>query len=164
MAEVGRHVTGLDNAAAMLALAQAKLAERPQEEQAHVTLIEADMAAFSLSETFGLVIVPYNTFMHLDGAAALADAAWRKTALRRLARGRMRLDALGAAAGWELLGGCDLFRTFRCDDAARVQARLAELRIWTRKFDYAPTWLRLGLPGNEKDWARLEAAMAGLGQ
>ena len=44
--------------------------------------------------------------------------------------------------------------------AAAVQAVLAGQRIWTRIFDYAPGWLRLGIPGPEPEWRRLRAALA----
>jgi len=34
--------------------------------------------------------------------------------------------------------------------------------IWTRRFPYAAGWLRLGLPGTEHEWDRLEQAMSHL--
>ncbi len=94
------------------------------------------------------------------GAEALADPAWRDETRRRLTACAERLDGLAQVAGWRLVGGCGLFRTYFCGDAAEIQARLAERRIWTRRFDYAPSWLRLGPPGDEAGWARLEAALA----
>lgn len=97
------------------------------------------------------------------GAAALADDDWRVETRRRLAEDGARLDALAAARGWRPVGGCDLFRTVECGDAAAVQEALARRRIWTRRFDYAPSWLRFGLPGDAAGWARLEAAVEELG-
>ncbi|MEM6439709.1 MAG: threonine-phosphate decarboxylase CobD [Pseudomonadota bacterium] len=93
------------------------------------------------------------------GAAALRDRAWQAKTAARLVRGAARLDALAAQAGWALVGGASLFRTYDAGDAAAAQARLAEARIWTRRFPYSTGWLRLGLPGRERDWARLQAAL-----
>jgi cobalamin biosynthetic protein CobC len=40
-----------------------------------------------------------------------------------------------------------------------AQVRLATARIWSRMFAGRPGWLRLGLPGDETEWARLAAAL-----
>ncbi|MBE3640690.1 threonine-phosphate decarboxylase, partial [Mangrovicoccus sp. HB182678] len=53
-----------------------------------------------------------------------------------------------------------LFRSYQTPDAAAAQERLARHRIWSRVFPWSPHWLRLGLPGNGAEWARLEAALA----
>lgn len=90
------------------------------------------------------------------GAAALADAAWTEATRTRLAADARRLDAL---TPWPLVGGTSLFRTYATPDAAAAQARLARARIWTRVFPWSPTWLRLGLPGDEPEWTRLAAAL-----
>ena len=52
------------------------------------------------------------------GAAALADTAWAAATRARLAAEAPRLDALAARAGWGLVGGTDLFRTYDTPDAA----------------------------------------------
>ncbi len=44
-------------------------------------------------------------------------------------------------------------------DAAAAQERLAGARIWSRIFPYSPHWLRLGLPGDEASWQRLDVAL-----
>jgi cobalamin biosynthetic protein CobC len=93
------------------------------------------------------------------GTAALADADWRAETIARLARDATRLDAMAAATGWRCLGGTALFRLYDTADAAAAQARLARTCIWSRVFPYSPGWLRLGLPGPEPEWARLEAAL-----
>jgi cobalamin biosynthetic protein CobC len=93
------------------------------------------------------------------GQAALADAEWQGETIARLARDTVRMDALAEAAGWSPVGGTVLFRTYDTGDAAAVQARLARTQIWTRCFPYSQGWLRIGLPGTEEDWARMEAAM-----
>ena len=78
----------------------------------------------------------------------------------RLAQEAPRLDALAQAAGWRLVGGTALFRTYAVPNAAQAQERLARRRIWSRIFPYSPHWLRLGLPGNPQEWGRLAAALA----
>lgn len=92
------------------------------------------------------------------GRAALADEGWRAATVARLTADAARLDALAQAAGWRLVGGTALFRTYETA-AAAAQDRLARAQIWTRIFPYSAGWLRLGLPGSEAAWRRLEAAL-----
>jgi cobalamin biosynthetic protein CobC len=100
----------------------------------------------------------------MAGKAALADSAWQAETIARLARDASRLDALAEGAGWRLLGGTSLFRTYETGDAIAAQGRLARAAIWSRVFPYSAGWLRLGLPGHEAAWARLEAALTGGGE
>jgi cobalamin biosynthesis protein CobC len=94
------------------------------------------------------------------GARALSDREWTKATSARLARDCERLDAEVAQLGWTLAGGTPLFRLYETGDATRAQEKLARSRIWSRVFPYHSGWLRLGLPGNEAEWARLSAALA----
>ncbi|TNF19403.1 MAG: threonine-phosphate decarboxylase [Rhodobacteraceae bacterium] len=98
--------------------------------------------------------------IHL-GQAALTDRTWQAETCARLDRDAARLDGLAAAAGWRLVGGTPLFRTYDTADAAATQDRLAGQRVWSRIFPYSRGWIRLGLPGDAASWQRLEAAMAG---
>ena len=91
-----------------------------------------------------------------NGAARRRTSATRA----RLAEDAARLDALAARAGWHLVGGTTLFRTYDTGDATAAQAQLARGRIWSRVFPYSTGWIRLGLPGSAADWAQLEAALA----
>ncbi|RDC72625.1 threonine-phosphate decarboxylase [Rhodovulum sp. 12E13] len=93
------------------------------------------------------------------GRAALADTGWQDATRARLAQDAARLDRLAAGAGWRLVGGTPLFRTYDVGDGTGAQDRLARARIWTRAFPYAPSWLRLGLPGTEDGWVRLARAL-----
>ena len=93
------------------------------------------------------------------GTTALRDTAWATATRARLATDAARLDALIAAAGARPAGGTALYRLVSAPDAARWQARLARHRIWTRRFPYSTTWLRLGLPGPEAEWTRLATAL-----
>lgn len=93
------------------------------------------------------------------GTAALGDPVWHARTCARLGGEAVRLDSLAEAAGWSLVGGTPLFRTYATPDAEAAQEKLARHRIWTRRFPFSDTWLRLGLPGRAAHWARLEAAL-----
>ena len=92
------------------------------------------------------------------GATALEDTAWADQTRARLAADAARLDSAMTKAGADSIGGTDLFRLYRVDDAAALQSHLAQSRIWTRTFPYASDWIRVGLPGPEH-WDRVEAAL-----
>lgn len=94
------------------------------------------------------------------GVAAVGDTTWQSETRQRLARDAARLDALATRAGWRLVGGTDLFRTYDTPDAAAIQTQLAQHRVWSRIFPYSERWIRLGLPGTDADWAQVEHAMA----
>lgn len=95
------------------------------------------------------------------GERALLDREWADATSARLERDSLRLDAEATRLGWTLVGGTPLFRLFETGDANRAQDRLAHAHIWSRVFPHQKGWLRLGLPGNETEWARLSAALAG---
>jgi cobalamin biosynthetic protein CobC len=94
------------------------------------------------------------------GSRALRDDAWAKATSARLARDSVRLDAMVHSQGWRLVGGTQLFRLFETPDALAAQERLARGQIWSRVFAKEPTWLRLGLPGDESEWSRLAEVLA----
>src|SRR6056297_3927804 len=90
---------------------------------------------------------------------ALSDTAWQVETTARLTRDAARLDALGLRAGWSLVGGTPLFRTYATPHAATAQEHLARHHIWSRIFPYSRHWLRLGLAGTTAEWARIEGAL-----
>jgi len=94
------------------------------------------------------------------GRCALLDRDWAAATSARLARGSLRLDAIARSQRWTLAGGTPLFRLYDVGDATAAQARLGAAHVWSRVFDDRPTWLRLGLPGDEAEWARLAAVLA----
>ncbi len=93
------------------------------------------------------------------GTAALSDRAWTEATVARLRTEAARLDVLAQSAGWKLLGGPELFRLYDTPDATAARDRLARHHIWTRMFPYSDRWLRLGLPGQPREWDRLAAAL-----
>ena len=91
---------------------------------------------------------------------ALGDNGWIEAARHRLVEASRRLDALAKQSGLAIAGGTPLFRLLESDNAFELHQRLATEGIWTRTFDYAPNWLRLGIPGSEASFERLERALA----
>jgi SAM-dependent methyltransferase len=65
LADAGLRVVGIDLSAAMLERAARHGAGRPAAVRERVTLHQADMASFALTETFPLAIIPYSAFQHL---------------------------------------------------------------------------------------------------
>lgn len=92
------------------------------------------------------------------GTAAYADAAWAGRTRRRLARDAARLDRLLTAAGFQIVGGTDLFRLARTTNGAARFRSLVEQGVLTRPFTYDPDLLRFGLPG-DRFWSRLQTAL-----
>lgn len=73
LAKVSQFVVGVDNSAAMLALAATRCKKLPILLMERIHLQEADMSQLNmpfLHGTFHLIVVPYNTFLHLDTAQA----------------------------------------------------------------------------------------------
>ena len=93
------------------------------------------------------------------GAAAYADAAWIATTRESLKTQTDRLDSVLRRHGLSPHGGCPLFRLVETAEAAALFERLARAAILTRPFDYAPHWLRIGLPGGMEALDRLDRAL-----
>lgn len=93
------------------------------------------------------------------GKAALADKAWLRLSCKRLEKDSQRLDAMLADAGCTIAGGTPLFRLVAHPNAQGIAETLGEHGIYVRRFPQQPTWLRLGLPGPEQAWQRLEQAL-----
>lgn len=93
------------------------------------------------------------------GIRALADTAWQNEMRAQLADEAADLTLMLQMRGLSVFGGTPLYVLAGTRDAATLHEALARQRIWTRSFDYAPTWLRIGLPGGAEPLARLEAAL-----
>lgn len=95
------------------------------------------------------------------GREAYSDKLWQAETTARLKIDADRMDELAKKRGWAVLGGTTLFRLYETPDAADAQEMLARHKIWSRIFPYSDRWIRLGLPGTERDWAQLETALLG---
>ncbi|WP_103171485.1 threonine-phosphate decarboxylase CobD [Paracoccus sp. SY] len=93
------------------------------------------------------------------GAQAMADRAWADATVLYHAEAALRLDRLAIRAGWRPAGGTHLFRLYDTGDAAAAQERLARAHVWTRRFSFSRTWLRMGIPGGHEEWDRLTDAL-----
>ncbi len=93
------------------------------------------------------------------GGRAFRDRAWIAATRTKLREAAAALDQILTEAGLEVIGGTDLFRLVRDDDASALFERLARRGIWVRDFPEQPHWLRFGLPGGEAACSRLERAL-----
>jgi cobalamin biosynthetic protein CobC len=96
--------------------------------------------------------------------SALADRSWADTTRARLAAAAERLDRLLSRSGLEIVGGTSLFRLARTPSAPAFFRQLGLAGIVVRRFPNQPAWLRFGLPVDESEWSRLQAALAPVGE
>jgi cobalamin biosynthesis protein CobC len=94
------------------------------------------------------------------GIKAISDRPWLAAAKQRLFNDVARLDGMLRKAGLTIVGGTLLFRLVESTEARDLFHRLGEAGILVRGFAYHPGWLRLGLPGSEDAWRRLDAALS----
>jgi cobalamin biosynthetic protein CobC len=93
------------------------------------------------------------------GQAALADQAWQAATRKRLATDRKRLEGLLRSRGFAIVGATDLFVLASHPHAQVLHRARARRGVWTRAFADHPAWLRLGLPGAERDFDRLDRVL-----
>ncbi len=90
--------------------------------------------------------------------AALKDSDWQARERPRLVAAGERLGALLRRQELAPQGGCALFQWVRTPQARDLHQALARQGILTRLFE-DPASLRLGLPGTDADWTRLDAVL-----
>jgi cobalamin biosynthetic protein CobC len=93
------------------------------------------------------------------GIRALGDHAWQDEMRERLQGEAARLDALLSRFDILVRGGTSLFRYLEIPHAADIFDLLGEQGILVRNFAWSSTALRIGLPGGEAEWTRLERAL-----
>lgn len=93
------------------------------------------------------------------GSRALSDTAWIARMQESLKNQSARLNEMLAAHQLAIHGGTELFTLIETARARDIYHALGQAGILVRAFDYQPDWLRIGLPGDEKEWLRLEAAL-----
>lgn len=94
------------------------------------------------------------------GTTALRDEAWQTAMSRQLADEMADLTLTLSQHGLSVFGGTPLYALAGLRNAKGLHEALARRRIWTRVFDYAPTWVRFGLPGGADKLERLSEALA----
>lgn len=90
---------------------------------------------------------------------AWSDVEWQTAQRHRLAAASTRLADMLRAAGLGESRGTALFRYLETPRAGEIFDALARQGILVRRFD-EPAALRFGLPGAEREWARLAQALA----
>ncbi|UCI23262.1 threonine-phosphate decarboxylase CobD [Mesorhizobium sp. B2-8-5] len=94
------------------------------------------------------------------GIRALSDTGWQEDMRVRLASDAKRLDALLGKSGVPISGGTSLFRYVSFNDSPSLFSALGERGVLVRHFAERLHVLRIGLPGSEAEWQRLESALA----
>lgn len=94
------------------------------------------------------------------GIRALSDTAWQADMRQRLAQDAGRLDVLLGRFDVPVAGGTSLFRYLSFAEAQSLFSVLGEQGVLIRHFAERPGVLRVGLPGSEAEWRRLEGALA----
>lgn len=83
LARAGLAVTGVDSSAAMLRLAEQRIAAEEPAAAARIRLVEGDMTSITLDDPpFDLALFGYNTFMHLSETEAIAALRRARACLR----------------------------------------------------------------------------------
>jgi cobalamin biosynthetic protein CobC len=107
----------------------------------------------------GLGSWPISAHAVAYGIAAYRDTGWIAIARKSIIDRAARLDAVLRRHGFEVSGECALFRLIDTDDAYGLFDRLARTGILTRTFDYSSQWLRMGVPGSDAAFERLDQAL-----
>ena len=98
------------------------------------------------------------------GIRALSDAGWQADMRQRLAQDAGRLDVLLGRFDVPVAGGTSLFRYLSFPEAQSLFSALGSSGVLVRHFAERPGVLRVGLPGSEAEWLRLEGALAAWAQ
>lgn len=93
------------------------------------------------------------------GTAAYRDTAWIAATRTALPRRAWALDDVLRSHGLTPSGASPLFRLVEHPKAPALFERLARAHILVRPFDYAPHWLRFGVPAGPESLARLDEAL-----
>lgn len=94
------------------------------------------------------------------GMKALSDKAWIEATRASLAETAKKLDELLKKSNLEIVSGTTLYRLVRTTNADALFQHLGRAGILVRRFTDQPQWLRFGLPANDSEMKRLEAALA----
>ncbi|CAB1369675.1 threonine-phosphate decarboxylase CobD [Denitratisoma oestradiolicum] len=89
---------------------------------------------------------------------ALSDQSWQTGQRQRLIEASARMDRLLADHGFTRRSHTQLFHYLPTPQAPHLHRALAQQGILTRCLESPPA-LRLGLPGDESQWQRLDAAL-----
>ncbi len=92
------------------------------------------------------------------GHAALSDLSWQQQQRDLLGDAAQRLKGLLSQWGYVARGSSDLYQWIATQSASVFKEQFAQRGILLRCFDN-PAGIRIGLPGSESQWLRLEKAL-----
>lgn len=95
----------------------------------------------------------------VTATAALADKKWISAAHTKLKAESEALQNRLQNHGLKIAGHTPLFTLAETGNASALHDHLATRAIWTRKFSYNNSWLRIGLPPSEAALQRLDRAL-----
>lgn len=96
------------------------------------------------------------------GFQALSNVAWQEETRQFLRAQTTALLAIFKQANIPVVGGTDLFTLVDQSAKPNLFKELLRAKIYVRAFDYNRNWLRIGLPKNDDELARLNAAVNAL--
>jgi cobalamin biosynthesis protein CobC len=94
------------------------------------------------------------------GLAAYADHGWQAAQRSRLSESATRMRALVERADLFVTGQTPFFTLIATPLRDALFNQLARHGILTRPFADQPDWLRIGLPGDEQSWVRLDNVLS----
>ncbi|PCJ70505.1 MAG: threonine-phosphate decarboxylase [Rhodobiaceae bacterium] len=119
------------------------------------------IAPASIGKRYGDLLGPWSvaTPALVIGAQAYADGSWIAETRQRLMSDVVQLRDLMAERVEGMVVGTALFQLFTTPNAQHLASHLADHGIFVRCFTDQPDWLRMGLPGNDLEWHRLQNAL-----
>jgi len=91
---------------------------------------------------------------------AYQDHTYFAETLTKLQKARARLDIILTRSGFNIVGGCDLFRFIKTPHATALWHHLGQAGIAIRRFDWSDHHVRIGLPANAYAEIRLAQALS----
>ncbi|MBN1316806.1 MAG: methyltransferase domain-containing protein [Anaerolineales bacterium] len=149
LAKAGLKLVGLDNSPAMLDRAREQLARQSLEHDVHLVL--GDMTDFDLGKRFGLVIIPFNTWLHLpdDNSRTAALQCMRR---HMLPGGQLVIDTPGleSIVDVEHDGALTLEQSLVIPETGETLLQIASTRLDQERQVLNVTWIydRVGLDGS----------------
>ena len=125
------------------------------------------LAGLRLGFAIGMPLITQNLALRLGpwavsgpateiGTRALADTLWISRMKTTLNSQSSRLNHILRKQNLSIVGGTSLFTLIKSKHAFRIYNALAKNGILIRRFENYETWLRIGLPGPENEWEKLE--------
>lgn len=93
------------------------------------------------------------------GRNALGDKDWKAKTFQLLEIQSAMHKEVFQRLEVKVVGGTSLFNLIEVSDARTLHHQLAKRAIWTRRFDYNPQWLRIGLCKSQSELKQFEGIL-----